>query len=260
MNLTTVDHIAEGWQVLDRAERLRSEGTTLALREAAALREAQAMKSEALMGVQPRIRRMGCPACGCFTLIPKRGRGWCVNRHCTVAGRQRSWAYRELAFVGPGRVMEIRRTDTTTPPRDARPLRWLVAFFTETGLPVSASTLSRLATAHDLPRWKNPADPRAHLYSLSDMAIAHALRVAGTQRGECTKPSGRPPCTGLADLFFAPTPSAEAVQAAKNLCADCPLREVCGETAMTHPDYQQYGIFGGLTAAERKQLKKGGAR
>jgi len=260
VNLTVVDHIAEGHDTLTRAAKLAAEGTTLALREARALREAQAMKSEAIIGTHYRVRAMGCPSCGCLTLIPKNGRGWCVNRHCTVAGRQRSWDFRELAFVGPGRVMEVRRTDTTTPPKDARPLRWLVAFFTETGQPVSASTLTRLASTHDLPRWTSPTAPRMHLYSLADMAIAHALRVAGMQRGECTKTAGRPPCTGLGDLFFARTKNDQVVEAAKKLCAGCPLRQVCADTAMEHPDYQQHGIFGGLTAGERRALKKAGAR
>lgn len=258
MNLTVLDHIAEGHDELARAARLAKEGTTLAQREAHALREAQAMKSEAIIGTHYRVRGMGCPSCGCLTLLPKNGRAWCVNRHCMVAGRQRSWAFRELAFVGPGRVMEIRRTETEQPPKDARPLRWLVAFFAETGQPVSASTLTRLASTHDLPRWKSPTDSRVRLYSLADMAIAHALRVSGMQRGECTKTAGRPPCSGLADLFFAPTQSAAAVDAAKKLCAGCPLRQVCADTAIDHPSYQQHGIFGGLTAGERRALKKAG--
>lgn len=256
VNLTVLDHIAEGRDALARAAKLAKEGSALAQREAAALREAQAMKSEAIMGTHYRVRGMGCPACGCLTLLPKAGRAFCINRHCARGGIQRRWNFRELAFVGRGPVMEIRRTDSKQPPRDARTLRWLVKFFTETGVPVSESTLRRLISAHDLPRWYNPMDYRAHLYALSDVAIAHAQHLAHTQRGECAKTEGRAPCTGLGDLFFARTQNTQVVEAAKKLCGPCPLREVCLDTAMNHPDYQQHGIFGGLDAAERKRLKK----
>ena len=101
MNLTVLDHIAEGRDALARAAKLAKEGSTLAQREADALRAAQAMKSEALLGMHDRVRSHGCPSCGCLTLLPRRGRAWCVSRHCAVAGRQRSWDYRELAFIGP---------------------------------------------------------------------------------------------------------------------------------------------------------------
>jgi hypothetical protein len=258
MNLTVLDHIAEGHDELARAARLAKEGSTLAQREAHALREAQAMKSEAIIGTHYRVRGMGCPSCGCLTLLPKNGRAWCVNRHCARAGMQRRWNFRELAFVGPGRVMEIRRTEGTQVPKDARPLKWLAKFFAETGVPISTTTLRRLISTHDLPRWYNPMDHREHLYALSDVAIAHAQHLAHTQRGECTKTEGRPPCSGLGDLFFAPTQSAAAVDAAKKLCAGCPLRQVCADTAIDHPSYQQHGIFGGLTAGERRALKKAG--
>ena len=260
MNLHVLDHIAEGHDALARAAKLATEGTTLAEREAHALREAQAMKSEAIIGTHYRVRQMGCPACGCLTLLPKKGRAWCINRHCAAVGRQRSWAFRELAFIGPGQVMEIRRSDPNQVPKDARTLRWLVKFFTETGVPVSSSTLRRLISTHDLPRWYNPMDHRQHLYSISDVAIAHAQHLGLSKRGECTKPSGRPPCTGLGDVFFARTQNEDVVEAAKKLCVACPLRQVCVDTAMEHPDYQQHGIFGGLTAHERKQLKRGESR
>ncbi|WP_411132728.1 WhiB family transcriptional regulator [Streptomyces sp. 030-HV] len=260
VNLTVVDHIAEGRDALARAAKLAKEGTTLAEREARALREAQAMKSEAIMGTHYRVRQMSCPACGCVTLLPKNGRAFCINRHCARGGMQRRWSFRELAFIGPGQPMEVRRTETKAPPKDARPLRWLVKFFTETGLPISESTLRRIVSTHQLPHWYNPMNYRAHLYSLSDVATAHAQHLAHTKRGECAKPSGRPPCTGLADMFFARTQNQQVVEAAKKLCSVCPLRQVCMDTAMDHPDYQQHGIFGGLTAHERKQLKRGESR
>lgn len=255
MNLTILDHIAEGRDALARAAKLAKEGTTLAEREAKALREAQAMKSEAIIGTHYRVRSMGCPACGCLTLLPKRGRAWCVNRHCAVQGRQRSWAFRELAFIGRGAPRSVQRTEQVGPPRDVMDLRRLVAFFAETGVPVVGETIRRWAKSYDLPRWYNPMDHRAHLFSMSDVATAHALHFAHTQKGECTAASKRPPCTGLHDMFFTGSEDPKLRDAAKKVCAECPLRQVCLDTAMAHGDYHQHGIFGGLTAAERRAIK-----
>jgi hypothetical protein len=255
VNLTVLDHIAEGRDELARAARLAKEGTTLAEREARALREAQAMKSEAIIGTHYRVRQMGCPACGCLTLLPKKGRAWCVNRHCAVQGRQRSWAFRELAFLGPGAPKRVQRTDSTRPPRDVMDLRRLLAFFAETGVPMSASTLRRLTKAYDLPHWYNPMDHRTHLYALSDVATAHAAHMASTRKGDCTSSSTRPPCTGLHELFFTSAEDPKLREAAKKVCADCPLRQVCLDTAMEYGVHAQHGIFGGLTAGERRALK-----
>ena len=203
VNLTVVDHIDEGRQVLARAEKLSAEGSTLGRREAQALRAAQAMKSEALMGMNDRIRTHACPACGCWTLLPKKGNAWCVNRHCAAAGRQRRWEFRELAFIGPGTARRVERTETERPPRDVMDMQRLLMFFAPTGRPVSDATLRRLIKGYNLPHWKNPLNTRAHLYSLSDVATAHALHMAAKVNGDCTAPRGeRPPCTGLADLFF----------------------------------------------------------
>ena len=260
MNLTVADHIAEGRQVLARAAKLDTEGSTLAQRESAALRTAQAMRSEALMGMHDRVRSHGCPSCGCLTLIPRRGRAICVNRHCAVAGRQRSWEYRELAFLGAGSVKRVDRTDTDTPPRDAMDLRRLLAFFAQTGVPVSDATLRRLIKTYGLPRWTNPADSRGHVYALSDVASAHATHFARTQKGECTSTANRPPFTGLHDMFFTGAEDPQLRTAAKKVCAGCPLRQVCLDTAMEHGQVHQHGIFGGLTAGERRALKKAGAR
>ena len=255
VNLKVLDHVTEGREALARAAKLATEGTTLADREAHALREAQAMKSEAIIGTHYRVRSMGCPACGCLTLLPKNGRAWCINRHCAVQGRQRSWAFRELAFIGPGAAKGVQRTEQPGPPRDVMDLRRLVAFFAQTGVPISDGTLRRLIKAYDLPRWYNPMNHRAHLYSLSDVATAHAMHLAHTQKGECTATSMRPPCTGLHDMFFTGSEDPQLRDAAKKVCADCPLRQVCLDTAMAHGDYHQHGIFGGLTAGERRAIK-----
>lgn len=255
MNLTVLDHIAEGHDALARAAKLAKEGTTLAEREARALREAQAMKSEAILGTHYRVRTMGCPACGCLTLLPKNGRAWCVNRHCSVQGRQRSWAFRELAFLGPGAPKRVQCTESTRPPRDVMDMRRLLAFFAETGAPISASTLRRLVKAYELPRWYNPMDHRSHLYSMSDVATAHAVHTAGTRKGDCTASSNRPPCTGLHELFFTGAEDPKLRESAKQICGDCPLRQVCLDTAMEYGVHAQHGIFGGLTAGERRALK-----
>ncbi|SCD58072.1 WhiB family transcriptional regulator, redox-sensing transcriptional regulator, partial [Streptomyces sp. SolWspMP-sol7th] len=40
--------------------------------------------------------------------------------------------------------------------------------------------------------------------------------------------------------------------AAKRVCADCPVRVECREHALVQPE--PYGVWGGLTAAERRVL------
>lgn len=58
-----------------------------------------------------------------------------------------------------------------------------------------------------------------------------------------------------AGLFFAPSkePTAERLsreQAAKRVCAGCPVMAECREHALRMPE--PYGVWGGLTAAERR--------
>ncbi|WP_431784572.1 WhiB family transcriptional regulator [Streptomyces chumphonensis] len=58
-----------------------------------------------------------------------------------------------------------------------------------------------------------------------------------------------------AGLFFAPSkePTAERLareQAAKSVCARCPVLVECREHALLQPE--PYGVWGGLTAAERR--------
>ncbi|MFE4663406.1 WhiB family transcriptional regulator, partial [Streptomyces hydrogenans] len=73
----------------------------------------------------------------------------------------------------------------------------------------------------------------------------------------CATGTDRPACTGLAELFFGTTDANRVrVDAAKALCATCPLRETCLEQAMALPPRDQHGIFGGLTAAERLELRR----
>lgn len=43
----------------------------------------------------------------------------------------------------------------------------------------------------------------------------------------------------------------------KNLCALCPVRQQCLTEAMRTEDTSRYGIYGGLTPAERNDLARG---
>lgn len=52
--------------------------------------------------------------------------------------------------------------------------------------------------------------------------------------------------------FF--TTAERRVQEIKNLCAGCPVRQKCLTEALRAEDTSRYGIFGGLTAAEREAL------
>lgn len=65
---------------------------------------------------------------------------------------------------------------------------------------------------------------------------------------------GNVPCEELPDVFFPedfPDRSmrTKAVQVAKNLCAECPIRAQCLNVAMLTKE--GYGIWGGLTPKER---------
>lgn len=53
------------------------------------------------------------------------------------------------------------------------------------------------------------------------------------------------------ELFFPPTGSHAAL--AKQICSECPVRLKCLEQSLKNND--QYGIFGGMTAKERHELK-----
>jgi WhiB family redox-sensing transcriptional regulator len=62
-------------------------------------------------------------------------------------------------------------------------------------------------------------------------------------------------CRGLdPDAFF--TDSTRGVEWAKAVCARCPVREQCLDQAYRAEDTSRYGIYGGLTPAERAQLAR----
>jgi WhiB family redox-sensing transcriptional regulator len=65
--------------------------------------------------------------------------------------------------------------------------------------------------------------------------------------------AGELPCQNFPDLFFPDqkgSGQAQDIASAKELCADCPLLIDCAEYAIESKE--QYGIWGGLTADERR--------
>jgi len=61
------------------------------------------------------------------------------------------------------------------------------------------------------------------------------------------------PCADTPDLFWSTTPADETK--AKALCSDCPLRPACARQALDNDE--KWGTWGGLTAGERLQLRRG---
>jgi WhiB family redox-sensing transcriptional regulator len=59
-------------------------------------------------------------------------------------------------------------------------------------------------------------------------------------------------CIGKQQYFFDDF-KATLVREAKKICADCPVREQCLDHAMK---FQEYGVWGGLTANERRVMKR----
>ncbi|MDX3047541.1 WhiB family transcriptional regulator [Streptomyces scabiei] len=261
VNTRVLDKASEGHEVVARAARLTAEGTPLARREAAAIRDAYVMETEDLTGSTESVRQRPCPACGCFTLLPIRGKAQCINRHCAPRpGLRRRWTYRDLAYVKPGTPSGVRRSEGY--PADLRSLVFLADFFDQCGTRVPLSTLTRWVRLHQVPSHKVDGQA-AHLYSLSDVATVHAAQLAAREGQLCDGPA-RPACTGLADLFYNTDDQAAAmdqtlarrrIAVAKELCADCPFRQPCLELALKRNTKTQHGVAGGLTSTERRALK-----
>jgi hypothetical protein len=58
-------------------------------------------------------------------------------------------------------------------------------------------------------------------------------------------------------LFFADPSDALRIQAAKRICAGCPVRSACLADVMTWEQSSgRYGVVGGLSAQERRQLHR----
>lgn len=261
MNTRVLDKQREGLDVVARAARLTAEGTPLARREAAAIRDTYVMEAEELTGDTESVRMRGCPSCGCFTLLPVKGKAHCVNRHCAPRpGLRRRWAYRDLVHAKSGTPRGVRRSEGY--PADLRPLTFLAEFFAQSGHKVPLSTLDRWVRLHNLPSHKVDGE-RAHLFSLSDVATVHAVQLAAREGQLCGNGS-RPACSGLADLFYNTDDQAGAmddrlmkrrVSVAKELCAECPFVEPCREFALKPNNQEQHGVAGGLTRNERRAMK-----
>lgn len=261
VNTQVLDKAREGQDVIARAERLIREGTTLARREAAAIRDAYVMEAEDVAGATESVRMRACPACGCFTLLPVKGKAQCINRHCAPRpGLRRRWTYRDLAYAKPATPRGARRSEGY--PADLRTLGFAADFLAQSGHKVPLSTLDRWVRLHNLPGHKVDGQ-RAHLYSLSDVATVHAVQLAAREGRQCGD-SARPACTGLADLFYNTDEQAGAmdnalmkrrVAVAKELCSGCPFREPCLVAALEPNGMAQHGVAGGLTRNERRELK-----
>lgn len=71
---------------------------------------------------------------------------------------------------------------------------------------------------------------------------------------------GRVTCaTQPVELFFGPEGETRAERDARELeavavCRGCAVREVCLVESMTWPITRQYGVFGGLTAQQRREV------
>lgn len=65
-------------------------------------------------------------------------------------------------------------------------------------------------------------------------------------------------CRGydLSEFF---TESRTGMARAKRICASCPVRARCLDEALRAENDARYGVFGGLTAAERSKLVRRGA-
>lgn len=260
VNTQVLDKAREGHDVIARAARLTREGTPLALREAAAIRDAYVMETEELTGTTESVRTRGCPACGCFTLLPVKGKAQCINRHCAPRpGLRRRWGYRDLAVTKAGMPRGVQRSEGY--PADLRSLAFIAEWLDQSGKPVPLSTLTRWVKLHNLPRW--PVDGKTYAYALSDVATVHAAQLAARE-GQLCGDGAKPACTGLADLFYNTDEQAAAmdqnlarrrIAVAKELCAECPFVQPCREAALKPNGQRQHGVAGGLTSTERRNLK-----
>jgi len=58
-------------------------------------------------------------------------------------------------------------------------------------------------------------------------------------------------------VFFADPSDAQVIQTAKRICAECPVRSECLADVMAwEPPSSRYGVVGGLSVQERRQLHR----
>lgn len=48
----------------------------------------------------------------------------------------------------------------------------------------------------------------------------------------------------------------EAAEAAITMCRSCPVLKQCLEYALRHPEYTEYGIWGGTTPPQRRRISR----
>lgn len=251
VNIHVLDHIAEAREVAVRVAKLAAENSPLAQREAHALEDAEVMRLKAVFLKETSlVRQHACPACGCWTLLLAKDnrRAFCVNRHCARVGIQRRWTLKDLLVSGAGTPQ--RPTVTTNTTRDQVTVDQLVAFFAPTAYPTPASTLRLILKTYGIRAWGVPKS-KSLTYSLSDVARAHAFHMAKRKPTTCARPHAIPACTGLADDLFFGAVQVKQVEAAKELCAACPLLDLCRTQALAAPIHEQHGVAGGMTARER---------
>jgi hypothetical protein len=66
---------------------------------------------------------------------------------------------------------------------------------------------------------------------------------------------GTEPCRDDPDMFFPESSSNVASKLAKELCADCDIRQACLAYALAH---NVQGVWGGTTSKDREKLRRGG--
>ncbi|MFF7713463.1 WhiB family transcriptional regulator [Streptomyces sp. NPDC007988] len=83
------------------------------------------------------------------------------------------------------------------------------------------------------------------------------LRLALEEHVPAANPLSEAACAGTdTEVFFDGTPT--ATETAKRTCMGCPVRTACLELALERGE--RFGIFGGLTADERRALRRKGVR
>jgi WhiB family transcriptional regulator, redox-sensing transcriptional regulator len=65
-------------------------------------------------------------------------------------------------------------------------------------------------------------------------------------------------CRGVGTAAFIIGQGAQYEKRARRVCAGCPVRQECLETALAHGDTMT-GLWGGTTPTERKQMRRGRA-
>lgn len=63
----------------------------------------------------------------------------------------------------------------------------------------------------------------------------------------------RAACRGIdVEIFYPATDEDEDAEAAKAVCAECPVRQACLEHALAHRERE--GVWGGATERERRRI------